>query len=420
MTSIVELKVKTVEGGEIAVEAMPTNTVKELKAKLFEKKHCEDPIVRKILQVQVLANGLLVDDDQTLESAGLLHDESEVTVIYSRNEVEAATKGAIHAEGLLQVNIPSSLTEIPAGAFQDLIQVVKVVIPESVTAIGGFAFLGCSSLESIHIPESVTTIGRGAFENCKSLESITIPESVAAIGDVAFQECSSLKSITIPKSVTTIQRGAFQECHCLESIAIPANVRSIEHFAFLNCASLTSITIPASVVSILSFAFGNCSSLESITIPASVLSIGNFAFQNCVSLTSIAIPQSVRTIGRGAFEGCSSLESITIPESLRDAGRSAFDDALQVMIEHVWWSVVIVGQDWIGFHGQSSCQTRRATKRAMKPSWPKVMWPNTRSKKTSFSFLRIVNLKNKQKLANCGCFKCSLSDVPPLSVLFLS
>ena len=87
-------------------------------------KDCEDPIERQILKVKVLSDGFLVDDHQTLESAGLLHAESEVTVIYCRNEVEAATKEAIHEEGLLQVNIPSSLTEIPARALKECKQVV--------------------------------------------------------------------------------------------------------------------------------------------------------------------------------------------------------------------------------------------------------------------------------------------------------
>ena len=107
-----------IEGCVLTVEVMPTSTMEELKAILHEKKHCEDPIEHQILKVKVLADGVLVDDDQTLESAGLLHAESEVTVIYSRNEVEAATQEAIHAEGLLQVNIPPSLTKIPAGAFE--------------------------------------------------------------------------------------------------------------------------------------------------------------------------------------------------------------------------------------------------------------------------------------------------------------
>ena len=64
-----ELKVKTLEGGDLTVEVVPTTTIKELRAMLHEKKNCEDPIERKILKVKVLADGLLVDDDQTLESA---------------------------------------------------------------------------------------------------------------------------------------------------------------------------------------------------------------------------------------------------------------------------------------------------------------------------------------------------------------
>ena len=182
----------TIEGGVLTLEVMPANTIEELKAMLREKKHCEDPIERQILKIKVLAGRLLVGDDQTLESAGLLHAESEVTVIYCRNEVEAATKEEIHAEGLLQVKIPSYLKEIPLGAFEGCNQVVKVVIRESVTAIRALAFGNCKSLASITIPESVTTIGRSAFANCCSLKSITIPESVTAIGYDAFEGCSSL------------------------------------------------------------------------------------------------------------------------------------------------------------------------------------------------------------------------------------
>ena len=207
-----EVKVKTLEGGDLTLEVMPTNTIGELKAMLHEKKQCEDPIERQILKVKVLADGLLVDDDQTLESAGLLHAECEVTVIYSRNIVKAATQEAIEASGLFQVNIPSSLTEIPANAFHSCLQVLTVEIPDSVKVIGGRAFAYCSSLASITIPQSVTAIGDDAFVQCHSLKSITIPNSVTAIGSGAFAQCHSLKSITIPNSVTAIGSGAFRNC----------------------------------------------------------------------------------------------------------------------------------------------------------------------------------------------------------------
>ena len=176
-----ELKVSTLEGGVLTIQVIPTNTIQELKTILREKKY-EDPNERKILQAEVLVDGALVrSDSQTLEAAGLLDAEFEVTVVYSRNEVEAATKEEIHGGVFLQVSIPASLVEISARAFEDCHRLVRVVIPESVTAIGEAAFLECSSLVSISLPLSVTAIGRCAFANCSSLGSISLPLSVTAI-----------------------------------------------------------------------------------------------------------------------------------------------------------------------------------------------------------------------------------------------
>ena len=136
MAAPCEVKVKTLEGGDLTVKVLPTNTVKELKAMLLERKHCEDEVERKILKVKVLVDhALLEDDDQTLESAWLLHAGSEATVIYSRNEVESGELETYEEDLFVQVNIPSSFTEIPERAFQDQFRVVKVVIPESVTLI---------------------------------------------------------------------------------------------------------------------------------------------------------------------------------------------------------------------------------------------------------------------------------------------
>ena len=127
-----KMKVKTLEGETLAVEVLPTNTVKELRAMLLESKGYEDPIERQLLRVEVLTAGLLMDDDQTVESAGLLCAGSDVTVVYARREVEAATKEAIHEEGPLRVIVPSHVTEIATAAFENCHQVLMVTIPESV------------------------------------------------------------------------------------------------------------------------------------------------------------------------------------------------------------------------------------------------------------------------------------------------
>lgn len=90
-----ELKVRTLGGCVLTLEVTPTNTVEKLKRMLLDKKICEDSNENyAILGVQVLAdNRLLSDDDQTLESLGLLHAEWDVMVVYSRKKPKIRTMG---------------------------------------------------------------------------------------------------------------------------------------------------------------------------------------------------------------------------------------------------------------------------------------------------------------------------------------
>ena len=45
------------------------------------------------------------------------------------------------------------------------------------------------------VPSSVTCIGTGAFQECTLLKSITIPSSVTSISSSAFYHCTSLTDI---------------------------------------------------------------------------------------------------------------------------------------------------------------------------------------------------------------------------------
>ncbi len=174
--SLRELQVNTLQGSVFTLDVSEIETVQQLRLILLEK-FPGDPIDQKILKVDVLHNSCLLDDAQTLSEGGL-HPRSEVTVIYRRNEIEAATKGDVHTEEFCQVNIPHAVTFISENAFMGCHQLVKVTIPDSVTKIERDAFRICRNLENITIPDSVTEIGEGAFTGCSSLESITIPDSV--------------------------------------------------------------------------------------------------------------------------------------------------------------------------------------------------------------------------------------------------
>ena len=145
-----EVNDNTLQGGVITLDVVTTATVRELKSMLLEKHPCQDPIERKVLKVELLRDSSIIDDAETLDAAGLLGAESLVTVAYTRNEVEAATKHKIHTLGCVGVKIPCNLREISDYAFRSCHQLVVVTIPGSLTHIGEHAFEKCTSLESHH------------------------------------------------------------------------------------------------------------------------------------------------------------------------------------------------------------------------------------------------------------------------------
>ena len=106
-----------------------------------------------------------------------------------------------------------------------------------------------------------------------------------------------------------------------DEIEIPASlydrpVKVIYTSAFMNDKSLKRVVIPDSVEEIRDNAFYGCTALEEVVLPNGLKRIGGNAFYGCTSLRSVTIPASVETIGMSAFEYCTALESVTIEEGL--------------------------------------------------------------------------------------------------------
>ena len=320
------MRVATLQGEQLSFEVLPTNTLKELKVMIVARKHREDLTERKLSRVKVLAGGaLLLDDDQTLESAGLMRAGCEVMVIYTRTEVEAATGADIHgSEDFLHVTIPSHITEIEYLAFEICKNLLTVTIPESVTTIYEEAFRRCQNLTRITLPESLTIIGPGAFVDCESLESVAVPESIEFIGSHAFSGCKRLKKITLGESLTMISDATFQGCCSLTGINIPATVGFIGAAAFQDCDSLEYISICGPLTRISRDTFKGCESLGHMVIPESVEFIGSHAFSGCYSLEQITLGESLTMISDATFQNCCSLTRIAIiPASVGFIGAAA-------------------------------------------------------------------------------------------------
>lgn len=234
------------------------------------------------------------------------------------------------------------------------------VVPSEVTEIGDGAFNNCKSITTIEFPDTVNTIGRFAFCNCKNLKDFDFPESITSIGSYAFSDCSSLQRITIPGSIALIENGTFGYCSTLEFVVIEEGVKGVGERAFSDCNKLKSITIPSSLRSISGGAFDSADAInvyisdltawcnisfnsynsnplnnngnlylnnELVTdlhIPDDVKAIGDYAF--CGStIKSVSFSDSVRTIGVRAFSNCQNLEDVTIPDSVTSIGKYAFN-----------------------------------------------------------------------------------------------
>lgn len=77
--------------------------------------------------------------------------------------------------------------------------------------INPWAFYGETGLVEVNIPDTVSTIGASAFVDCENLASITLPQQLKRIGENAFQGCISLQTLYIPDSVNVIEDMAFEE-----------------------------------------------------------------------------------------------------------------------------------------------------------------------------------------------------------------
>ena len=100
--------------------------------------------------------------------------------------------------------------------------------------LGGLAFRGCSGLTSLTIPSSVTSIGSGAFEDCTGLPNLYYiiddeietylskghPYIGVECGIEYYLNDKKITSVVIPSTITELWNYAFQNCRDLTSVYV--------------------------------------------------------------------------------------------------------------------------------------------------------------------------------------------------------
>lgn len=249
---------------------------------------------------------------------------------------------------LKQITLPESMTFIEGGAFQNCSALSSISVPQNVTYLGASAFSGCTSLTLATLPQTITRISSGLFENCSSLTTVQASSALTSIGSRAFAETSALSSFTfpqtltavgaesftgsgivtadLPQSVTYLGAGAFADCTKLVYAQVPAAIQAIRERTFRNCTELKNVSIPEGIRYIGAAAFQNDVSLQTVDFAQSLLTICDNAFEGSGVGEGLVLPPALRTIGSRAFAGCMRLTSLTIPADVRKMGSQAFAD----------------------------------------------------------------------------------------------
>ena len=167
---------------------------------------------------------------------------------------------------LKEVELGSSVVEMPENSFQD-----------------------CTKLTSVSIPGTIVTLGDGAFRRCTGLTSVKMHEGTTAIGAGSFYGCTGLTSFDMPNTIETIGIGAFNGCKNLSNVRFSNNLKKISDYAFYRCG-FRSFVAPKSLEEVGEKAFDLCG-LTEVVLGPSVTGMGSRAFYtNAVQHVSITSP----------------------------------------------------------------------------------------------------------------------------------
>lgn len=220
-------------------EYSPSETMADV-TELFDAYHIPWDVKEFLSTSDMVGSGSLLSDAYLL--SGEYTDEkyfefdfSTGTLVKYNSEMQGAPKEVIippEAGGKPVKHIASNAFDMTINS------VTSVVIPDSVEVIDDFAFSSNGKLEYVKMPTSLTRIGEGVFNNCYSLRDIEVYGSIISIPRNTFAGCESLESVRVPDTVQTFGEYAFGDCRLLNDLNRPANFSAYESTTFDGCDRL--------------------------------------------------------------------------------------------------------------------------------------------------------------------------------------
>lgn len=189
--------------------------------------------------------------------------------------VEKIGYGAFyHCDSLTGVNIPNSVKEIEANAFDNTPWLSEKLQNAAYVIVGDGILLAYNGGDSvINIPAGVKQIGAEVFKDHMGITAVNIPDSVTVIGEAAFCGCKNLKTVNGGDNLTKVGDRAFQDCP-LSQIVIPASMQEIGLAAYDTAGGTDTVVFRGTTLPVLTigdeagrlsniqardYVFGDCS-----------------------------------------------------------------------------------------------------------------------------------------------------------------
>lgn len=240
-------------------------------------------------------------------------------------------------------------------------EITSVILPDTLQYIGKFTFSGCEGLNEIQIPSTVTEIYDNAFTGCTNLKTVynlselvfakdTTYGSIGLYSDVIYNGAVIIDNLMYNcegdfASVIKVinERSTYDIPITIDRNSVPYIVNRIaDTGVFSGLTQVTSVTLPNTVIHVGADAFNGCSNLRTVALSVSLESIGQRAFKDCSSLVMTSFPVGLVSIGADAFNGATVSVSV-LPDTLMTIGTGAFSKS-SVTVSKIPLSVTTIGK----------------------------------------------------------------------------
>lgn len=250
---------------------------------------------------------------------------SKLTAFTIPAHVESIGDYAFAYTGLTEINLPATVKTLGGYMFY-YSKLTKAVVEEGHTKLPNYMFYACESLVEVQLPSTLTEMGNNAFYVCSALPEIQLPDALKTMGSGVFRGCTSLKSIVFPAGLETMGSDVLNNCTSLIDVTLPTAMTKLPSYTFAYCSKLPMIVIPDNITDIGSSVFYNCTTLADVFMPSRLNSIGTDAFEQCTSLRSMEIPEGITELPSSVFYGCSTLKTVKLPSTLTTMNYSSLSN----------------------------------------------------------------------------------------------